>query len=150
MDTDEKKKQGDEDGSGGLMGKMLESRTVIISGGTDSQLAQRIIQQLVLLDHADNVGSGGTEDVMTVIAEVLSQQLEDVAVAAVGDPRAVQEMIEAGVGTEVTVNLGGKTDMPSIGRRGESLAVTGRVRTVTDGTFVVRGPMYTMSCSSTR
>ena len=41
------------------------------------------------------------------------------------------------------MKLGGKTDMPSIGRRGESLTVTGRVRTLTDGQFVVRGPMYT-------
>jgi microcystin degradation protein MlrC len=98
---------------------------------------------VLLLDHADNVGSGGTEDVMTVIAEVLQQGLEDVAVAAVWDPAAVQELMRAGVGAEVTVNLGGKTDMPSIGRRGESLPVTGRVRTITDGAFVVRGPMYT-------
>ena len=98
---------------------------------------------VLLLDHADNVGSGGSEDVMTVIAEVLRQELDDVAVAAVWDPQAVQELIAAGVGAEVTVKLGGKTDMPSIGRRGESLPVTGRVRTITDGRFVVRGPMYT-------
>jgi microcystin degradation protein MlrC len=52
-------------------------------------------------------------------------------------------MLAAGVGAEVTLNLGGKTDMPSIRRRGESLPVTGRVRAITDGTFVVRGPMYT-------
>jgi len=98
---------------------------------------------VLLLDHADNVGSGGSEDVMTVIAEVMRQELDDVAVAAVWDPQAVQEMMKAGVGAEVTIKLGGKTDMPSIGRRAESLPVTGRVRTLTDGSFVVRGPMYT-------
>ena len=98
---------------------------------------------VLLLDHADNVGSGGTEDVMTVIAEVLGQGLEDVAVAAVWDPGAVREMAAAGVGKQVTLKLGGKTDMPSIGRRGESFPVTGVVRTLTDGQFVVRGPMYT-------
>jgi microcystin degradation protein MlrC len=98
---------------------------------------------VLLLDHADNVGSGGSQDVMTVIAEVLRQELDDVAVAAVWDPAAVQEMIRAGVGARVTLKLGGKTDLPSIGRRGESLPVTGRVRTITDGRFVVHGPMYT-------
>ena len=49
----------------------------------------------ILLDHADNVGSGGTQDVMTVIEEVLNAGLEDVAVAAVYDPEAVNLMAEA-------------------------------------------------------
>jgi microcystin degradation protein MlrC len=98
---------------------------------------------VILLDHADNAGSGGSEDVMTVIAEVMRQGLEDVAVAAVWDPEAVRRMIAAGVGAEVTLPLGGRTDLPSIGVRGESLPVTGRVTTLSDGRFVVRGPMYT-------
>src|SRR5437764_10284517 len=44
---------------------------------------------VLLLDHADNTGSGGTQDVMTVIREVMRQGLEDVAVGAVCDPAAV-------------------------------------------------------------
>jgi microcystin degradation protein MlrC len=100
---------------------------------------------VVLLDHADNVGSGGTEDCMTVIAAVLDQGLRDVAVAAVWDPGAVTEMTEAGVGAEVTLDLGGKTDMPSIGETGRPLRLTGRVRALTDGRWSVRGPMYTGS-----
>jgi len=98
---------------------------------------------VLLLDHADNVGSGGTEDVMTVIAELLRQGLEDVAVAAVCDPAAVAAMAKAGVGETVTLRLGGRTDMPSIKRTGEPLEITGKVRTLTDGDWVVRGPMYT-------
>jgi microcystin degradation protein MlrC len=98
---------------------------------------------VLLLDHADNVGSGGTEDVMTVIREVMRAGLEDVAVAAVCDPAAVTEMARAGVGATVTLALGGRTDMPSIGLEGEPLTVTGRVRTLSDGEWVVRGPMYT-------
>ena len=98
---------------------------------------------VLLLDHADNVGSGGTEDVMTVIEEVLRQGLEDVAVAAVCDPAAAAAMEKAGVGSTVTLRLGGRTDMPSIGERGAPLEVTGRVRTLSDGEWVVRGPMYT-------
>lgn len=98
---------------------------------------------VLLLDHADNVGSGGTEDVMTVLREVIRQDLEDVAVAAVWDPEAVRRMSAAGVGATVTLKLGGKTDMPSIERRGEPLEITGRVRTLSDGEWIVRGPMYT-------
>src|SRR5690606_2581050 len=97
---------------------------------------------VILLDHADNCGSGGTQDVMMVIEEVLRQGLEDVAVGAVWDPEAVQIMQKAGVGATVTLELGGKTDMPSLGLKGRPLKLTGKVRTITDGEWIVRGPMY--------
>jgi microcystin degradation protein MlrC len=98
---------------------------------------------ILLLDHADNCASGGTQDVMTVIGEVIAQGLENVAVAAVWDPGAVGQMIAAGVGSEVTIDLGGKTDMPAIGLVGQPLRVRGRVRTLSDGEWIVTGPMYT-------
>ena len=98
---------------------------------------------IVLLDHSDNAASGATQDVMTVIAEVMRQGLEDVAVAAVWDPEAVKEMIKAGPGATVTIRLGGKTDMPSINLKGKPLTVTGKVKTLSDGEFILRGPMAT-------
>jgi microcystin degradation protein MlrC len=104
---------------------------------------------VILLDHADNVGSGGTSDSMAVIEQVLRQGLQDVAVAAVWDPAAVREMMAAGVGAELTLDLGGKTDMPSIGATGTPLRLTGRVRRLSDGEWTVRGPMYTGSRVST-
>ncbi len=52
-------------------------------------------------------------------------------------------MAAAGTGAEVTLELGGKTEMPSIGRRGEPLRVSGWVKALTDGRWTVRGPMYT-------
>ncbi len=98
---------------------------------------------VLLLDHEDNCGSGGTQDVMMVIKEVIEQELEDVAVAAVYDPAAVQEMIKVGIGNEVTLALGGKFEMPSISLKGKPLTLTGTVRTLTDGRWTVHGPMYT-------
>jgi microcystin degradation protein MlrC len=98
---------------------------------------------IVLLDHADNCASGGTQDVMTAVAEVMRQGLEDVAVAAIWDPGAVETMLKAGVGAEITLRLGGKTDMPQIGEKGRPLEVTGTVRALTDGEWVVTGPMAT-------
>ena len=44
------KKEREEDG-GGLLQRLLASRTVIVSGGVDAELAQKIVQQLILLDH---------------------------------------------------------------------------------------------------
>ncbi|MFA5122169.1 M81 family metallopeptidase [Zavarzinia sp.] len=98
---------------------------------------------VILLDHADNCGSGGTQDVMGVIAAVIDKGLRDVAVGAVYDPAAVQAMAAAGVGATVTIPLGGRIDMPALGLPGRPLVVTGRVKVLTDGRFVVRGPMYT-------
>jgi microcystin degradation protein MlrC len=97
---------------------------------------------VLLLDHADNTGSGGNQDVMAVVAEVMRQGLEDVAVGGIWDPAAVQQMQAAGIGATVTLELGGKTDMPSIGRVGEPLTVTGKVKVLSDGEWTVRGPMY--------
>lgn len=98
---------------------------------------------IVLLDHADNVGSGGTSDVMKVIGEVLRAGLDKVAVAAIWDPQAVQAMIRAGVGAGLTIDLGGKSDMPGVALRGKPLRLTGTVRSLADGKWRVEGPMYT-------
>jgi len=98
---------------------------------------------ILLIDHADNCASGGTQDTMAVVAEVMRQGFKDVAVGAIRDPEAVQKMIEAGVGSRLTLQLGGKMDMPSIGRNGEPLEVTGTVKVISDGEFIVQGPMYT-------
>ena len=98
---------------------------------------------IILVDHADNCASGGTQDTMPVLAEALRQGLTDMAVFAIRDPAAVAHMIKAGVGSRVTLQLGGKVDMPAIGRRGEPLEVSGVVRAITDGEFLVTGPMST-------
>ena len=96
---------------------------------------------VVLLDHSDNCASGGTMDTMTVLSAILDAGLEDVAAFAIFDPRAVQQMIAAGVGATVTLSLGGKLDMPSIGLRGQPREVPGRVRLICDGRYRNYGPM---------
>jgi microcystin degradation protein MlrC len=98
---------------------------------------------VILLDHADNVGSGGTSDVMTVIGGVLAAGLDRVAVAAVCDPNAAAAMHAAGEGAALTLDLGGKADMPSLGMAGRPLHLEGRVANLSDGRWVVEGPMYT-------
>lgn len=96
---------------------------------------------VVLLDHYDNAASGGTMDTMAVLGGILDKGLDGVAAFAIHDPQAVQQMMQAGVGSEVTIKLGGKYDMPSIKRRGEPRTVTGRVKLISNGQFRNRGPM---------
>jgi microcystin degradation protein MlrC len=96
---------------------------------------------IVLLDHYDNCASGGTMDTTAVLAEVLRQDLADVAVFAIYDPAAVQQAIAAGIGARVTLSIGGKIKMPAIGADSAPLSVTGRVKTISDGRYRNRGPM---------
>lgn len=107
------------------------------------QLAEDAKGPILLLDHADNCASGGTQDTMHVVAEVLRQGLEDVAVASIRDPEAVRQLIAAGVGKRTRLLLGGKTDLPALGRKGEPLELEGYVRLVSDGRFTITGPMLT-------
>jgi microcystin degradation protein MlrC len=96
---------------------------------------------VVLLDHSDNCASGGTMDTMTVLGAMLDAGLTDAAAFAIFDPAAVQQMIAAGVGSTITLSLGGKLDMPSIGLQGAPRTVTGRIRLLCDGQYRNRGPM---------
>ena len=96
---------------------------------------------VVLLDHSDNCASGGTMDTMTVLGAMLDARLDGAAAFAIFDPQAVQQMIQAGVGQTVTLSLGGKLDMPSIGLAGQPRSVTGRVERVCDGRYRNLGPM---------
>lgn len=96
---------------------------------------------VVLLDHSDNCASGGTMDTMTVIGAMLDAGLSDAAAFAVYDPAAVQQMMAAGIGATITLELGGKLPMPSIGLQGQPRTVTGRVRRLSDGLYRNRGPM---------
>ncbi|MGX6566418.1 M81 family metallopeptidase [Cupriavidus necator] len=98
---------------------------------------------VVLVDHGDNCGAGGPTDEMTVLGEVLRQGLEGVVAGPFWDPGAVAELIAAGVGQSVTLDVGGKTDMPALDLKGRPLRLSGRVQCITDGNYQVTGPMFT-------
>src|SRR5438552_1400720 len=96
---------------------------------------------VVLLDHYDNCASGGTMDTTVVLAEILRQGIENVAAFAIYDPEAVQQAIAAGVGSEVSLSIGGKIAMPAIPADSPPLNVTGTVKIISDGRYRNRGPM---------
>ena len=98
---------------------------------------------ILLIDHGDNAASGGTQDTISVLREVMRQGLEDVAAFSIADPDAVTQMIAAGVGARVRVSLGGKWNMPAINLVGDPMEVDGTVRVISNGEFITRGPVYT-------
>jgi microcystin degradation protein MlrC len=98
---------------------------------------------VLLVDHADNCNSGGTQDTMDVIAAALRHGLDGIAAGPIADPVAAKRLIEAGVGAEVELPIGGGTDLTAVGGSCGPLVLRGRVIRVSDGRFVVRGPVFT-------
>ena len=98
---------------------------------------------IVLADHGDNCGAGGITDDMTVLEEVMKQGLQDVVAGPYCDPMTVELAMSAGVGAEITVEVGGKVDMPAISTDAHPLTVNAHVAAVSDGRYLVTGPMGT-------
>ena len=92
---------------------------------------------VVLADIADNTGGGAGGDTTEILRELLRVGARGATVACLWDPAAARACAEAGAGATVSLEVGGKVD-PS---HGAPLAVTGRVRTLSDGRFVYKGPM---------
>ncbi len=96
---------------------------------------------IVIADYGDNAGAGGQMDDMSVVREILRQGLSDVAVGPIWDPESLAKMREAGLGAELTLEVGGKSDSPAVSLKGRPLTLTGRVKAITDGRFRLTGEM---------
>jgi len=96
---------------------------------------------IILADTGDVSGGGGTCKGTVVLKAILEAGLENGVVAAISDQDAVEKAEEAGVGNEVTMNLGGKVDK----LHGEPIQVKGLVKLISDGKFIRKGPMGTGS-----
>lgn len=84
---------------------------------------------IILSDTGDSVFGGATGDSTVLLHEMLKQGLDRCALLPIVDPNAVAVATAAGVGTEITLQLGGALD-PLFGR---PLAVTATVAAVADG-----------------
>ena len=93
---------------------------------------------VVLADIADNPGGGAPGDTTEILRELLRVGARHATVACLWDPAAVRACVAAGVGATLTLEVGGRVD-PA---HGAPVAVTGRVRTLSDGRFVHKGPMF--------
>ncbi len=93
---------------------------------------------LVLVDIGDNPWTGGPGDSSELLRFLLAYEIRDAALALIKDPESVEQCIAAGVGHEVELRLGGKTDR----LHGDPLLVTAEVRMLSDGEYVNAGPMH--------
>ncbi|MDP2873159.1 MAG: M81 family metallopeptidase [Bacillota bacterium] len=94
---------------------------------------------VVMADVSDNPGAGASCDSVEVVRVMVEHGVKSAAVAVIADTKALELCAKAGVGSKVTVTIGAKTDS----FHGKPLEVTGRVRLISDGVFLRKGPMST-------
>jgi len=98
----------------------------------------------VLADVADSGASGTAGDGTVVLKGLLDAGVRSAAVAQIMDRQAVAACVAAGVGSDVTLEVGGKHD----GLHGPPVKVTGIVRLIHEGSFLLAGPMGAGTVSS--
>jgi microcystin degradation protein MlrC len=91
----------------------------------------------VLADIADSGASGTAGDGTAILKGLLEANARSAAVAQIMDRAAVDACIAAGVGSTVTLSVGGKHD----GLHGDPVEVTGKVRLIHEGGFELAGVM---------
>lgn len=83
-----------------------------------------------LLDMGDNVGGGSAAD-GTLIAHELLDRGGAAAFLCLYDPESVEQAVAAGIGSRLTLNMGGKTD----DRHGSPIRTEVRVQGIHEGRF---------------
>jgi microcystin degradation protein MlrC len=83
------------------------------------------------MDVGDNVGGGSAADSTVLLQAAIRLGVREVLVV-LKDPASVRACREAGVGADVSLRVGAKTD----DQHGVPVPVQGRVRALTDGRFV--------------
>lgn len=85
---------------------------------------------IILVDSADNIGGGTPGDGTDALKAMLDNNVQEGTIV-LADAEAVEVCWDAGVGNEVTLSVGGKSDK----WHGEPIPVTGIVKVLSDGSF---------------
>ena len=104
--------------------------TPLATRGPDPDAGDRAPRRgpIVLMDVGDNIGGGSSADSTHILAEAKRRGITAL-LQTLYDPEAVEASIRAGVGADVSLSVGGKTD----DMHGQPVAVTGTVRAIVDG-----------------
>ncbi len=92
---------------------------------------------VVLADVADNPGDGTTQDSTAILESLIRCGAKDAVFAVINDADALEACMAAGVGGEATLDLGCKAKL-----FGEPVHLTGRVKTMTDGSLRHQNSLY--------
>jgi len=93
---------------------------------------------VVLSESSDSTGSGSPGDSTGVLKHLIRAPLTGPAAIFLVDPAAVASAIEAGVGSTLTMKIGGAFDK----KHSKPVKVTGNVKLISDGRWVARARGY--------
>lgn len=93
---------------------------------------------IVLAEQGDNTGGGAAGDATEMLRLFIERKLVPSAVLYMVDPEVAAQAVSAGVGAEMDVLLGGKSE-PLVG---PPVPMRVRVRAVSNGQFTYDGPMW--------
>lgn len=91
---------------------------------------------IVIADHSDNPGAGAYGDSTFLLKGLLDAKVSNATFATLYDPAAAAQLVDAGVGAELSLFIGGKTDP----KFGPPLFVTGRITHIATGRYLANGP----------
>ncbi len=115
-----------------IMSHMEETAAISYPVGEAVRMARELGPGPVLLvDSADNIGGGTPGDGVVILKAMLDADVQEGAII-VADPGAVAVCWDAGEGAEVTLEVGGKSDI----KHGPPVKVSGQVMKLSDGVFV--------------
>ncbi|MFA1822285.1 M81 family metallopeptidase [Virgibacillus oceani] len=93
---------------------------------------------IIINETSDNPGGGTPGDGTFLLKALLEKDINKSCFGFIYDPEVAMAAHEAGVGSNINVKLGGKTDH----LHGEPLEVEGYVKSLTDGIFIHSSPMW--------
>ena len=93
---------------------------------------------IILADHADNTGGGAAGDSTEILRTFLDQKLDEAVVLYIVDPEVAEAAHRAGVGSRLSIEVGGKSDPI----QGPPVKMEAEVMAVSDGDFTYDGPMF--------
>ena len=92
---------------------------------------------VLLLDAGDNIGAGSAGDSTFILHEAIRQGAKSY-LTTIRDPEAVAACVAAGVGSEISLEVGGKQDRI----HGDPVQLTGRITKISDGKFEDPEPVH--------
>ncbi|MFT5086440.1 MAG: microcystin degradation protein MlrC [Planctomycetota bacterium] len=117
--------------------RLLEVRPIMsIDDGVHAAMA-RDEKPVMLVDLGDDPGSACPADSPAVLEALIRLGAKDCALT-IRDAEVVAAGLKAGVGAELTIKVGGKIDQ----RFYQPLEVTGKVRSIDDGNYMILGPTH--------
>ena len=111
----------------------MREQFVVDTPSADEALQMAVAAEsgpVVLMDVGDNIGGGSSAD-STIILEAAKRLGVKSYLQSLYDPEAVAVCVESGIGSRITLAVGGKTD----DMHGSPVEVSGTVRVITDGLY---------------